>query len=309
MPTVSPARLAPDHLAPLLDDWRVSLAAKNRSPQTIKSYLTCANNLLRFLAAQGMPQTASGIAREHIEAFIVDRLENASDATAAKHYRSLQQLFKWLDEDGEIENSPMLKMSPPAVVDNPPDILTTEEVQKLLNACKGPTFEARRDLALITFLFDGGCRVGEIAGMKTIDYDRERKFVTVTGKGGRTRGIGTGAKTIEAFRRYERVRRSHPLANTTDAFWLGRKGPLSISGIEQLLNRRCKDVGLPRINPHRFRHTWAHNWQVAGGSETDMMAAAGWRSREMAARYARSAAGERAQNSQRALSAADRLLK
>lgn len=311
MPSPTPAtHAAPNPLLPLLDDWEISLDARRRSKATIVSYRRCALNMIAFFADNGMPLTAPDITRRHVEAFIAHLLNNTSSgANAAKHYRSLQQFFKWLDEsEGETPGgNPMAKMSPPKVIDKPPAVITDAEMKKLLAACKGNTFENRRDTALISFFYDTGCRVGEVVGMQMDDYDAMYKAVTVTGKGNRKRGIGTSAPVIEALRRYLRSRTAHPMAEQSKAFWLGRKGPLTVSGIAQLLERRCKAAGIDRIHPHQFRHTFAHNWSVNGGNETDLMNAAGWRSRDMLARYGRSAAGERAQEATRNLSGLDKL--
>ncbi len=93
--------VAVDDLALLLPDWRTHLRARNVAPSTIASYLRVGENLLVWLAEAGMPTTASGIAREHLEGFLAALTERVSPATVAKHYRSLQQLFRWLVEDGE----------------------------------------------------------------------------------------------------------------------------------------------------------------------------------------------------------------
>jgi site-specific recombinase XerD len=62
------------------------------------------------------------------------RARRPSPATVAKHYRSLQQLFKWLTEDGEIPRSPMERMSPPSVPEQPVPILTDDDLAALLAA-------------------------------------------------------------------------------------------------------------------------------------------------------------------------------
>jgi Phage integrase family len=74
--------------------------------------------------------------------------------------------------------------------------------------------------------------------------------------------------------------------------WLGRKGRMGTTGIQQMLRRRSREAHLDPINPHAFRHTYAYRWLSSGGSETDLLQLAGWRSRQMLSRYGASAATE-----------------
>lgn len=84
-------------------------------------------------------------------------LRRWSPATASTRYKQLQALYRWLEDEEEIAVNPMARMKPPVV---PEDAL-----RRLLGACAGKSFEARRDTAMITFLIDTGARRGEIAGL------------------------------------------------------------------------------------------------------------------------------------------------
>jgi len=288
-----------------LKAWTHSLKSRNRSDQTVRSYIESARMLGEFLGGADILKAST----LDIEKFIGHVLETRSASTAAVRYRSLQQLYRWAVKDQQIDTSPMAPMETPKVPEKPVPVVSMDELRRLLHACEGREFPELRDMALIRLMLEpGGMRRAEVGGLKVSDIDYETDLVYVVGKGSRPRAIPYGHKTGQAIARYLRARAAHPMAKRTDALWLGQRGALTDDGIAQVIERRCEIAGIPRIHPHQLRHTAAHLWLAeSGGDETSAMRLFGWKSRQMLQRYAASTADDRAHAAARRLGVGDKL--
>lgn len=277
------------------------LRLRNRSPRTIETYIETANQFLRFLGERGMPTEGASVRREHVEAYIEWLQAWATPGGVSVRYRSLQQFWNYLADEGECATHPMVKMSCPTVPEKEVPVLEPEEAYALLRDCEGTDFTRRRDMAIIRLFLDAGLRLAEMVSLKVSDLDLRTNTVFVEmGKGRKPRTAAYGDKTAQALERYLRIRAKHRHAGREE-LWLAPRGPLGRTGVAQMLWARSESAGIQKVHPHQLRHTAAHRAAKAGMQETDMMRLFGWRSSEMPKLYGASAAGERAVEAYRRL--------
>lgn len=277
----------------LLQSWDIAMRAERKSPRTIHIYLTQARAFMDWCTSMDSP---SRFDKRSVQAFLAAEFERGlSGNTVRTRYRGLRQLANWLHAEGETKTMVLAGVKQPQATSTPPDVLTGEEIAALLKACEGTRYYDRRDAACLRILIDTGARASEVVNLELGDVDLRAGTIRVTGKGDRVRVIPLGPASMRVLDRYIRARRQHRLAGTTDRLWIGERGPWTYDGMADALHERSVAAGVADFHPHRLRHTLAHRWLAAGGSETGLMDIAGWRSREMLERYGASARAERAQ--------------
>lgn len=293
-PSTPNLRAVAGNLEGYLASFERHLRLRNRSQRTIETYTETGRQFIRFVTERGMPTEGASIRREHVEAYVEWLQAWASPGGVSVRYRSLQQFFNYLADEGEVATHPMAKMHCPTVPEKEVPVLDAEDIGRLLKDAEGTDFTRRRDTALIRLFLDAGLRLAEMVALKTTDLDLRTNTVFVEmGKGRKPRTAAFGDRTAQALERYLRLRARHPRA-ASDALWLAPRGPLTRTGVAQMLWKRSESAGIGKVHPHQLRHTAAHRAARAGMQETDMMRLFGWRSSEMPKLYGASAAGERA---------------
>lgn len=314
----------------LLDSYQLALAAENKSPHTIRSYADSGELLISWARANATTDIAAWagdggtvLLRTFFAAELARKPTNRrqavmSPASVDVTYRSLRAWFNWIsrEEPAMLPVSPMGGVGRPVVPEGDKSPFTPREQAALLATCNGSSFADRRDYAIMSVFVDTGMRVSGCAGLQLRYYSDDSTEQTdirlkdhrllLRLKGGRIIRVPIGRKTTAACDRYSRIRATHPHADL-DAYWLSPLGAFSHWGIRQMLERRGKQAGVAGVFPHRFRGTFAHDWLLAGGSESDLMEICGWETRAMIEVYTRPLRQTRAGISHARLSPRDRI--
>ena len=294
---------SPD-LAGLLPSWELSLRAERKSPQTVKAY---GDGVRRFLSWCTEHERDAVLDRRTVNAFVNGLLEaGAEPATARSRQLAVRRFSAWLLDEGETDADTLVGLKAPKLDTKVVDPLSEKQLKALLVTCTGRELRERRDEAIIRFMVETGARAGEVVALGVTDIDLTIGTAIVRkGKGGKGRSVPFGPQTSRSIDRYLRVRRAHRLA-TTDQLWLGDRGKeFSYDALHKSLGERATRAGITDFRPHRLRHTAAHRWLAAGGSEGGLMAVAGWTRPDMLLRYTRAQASDRAAAEARTLNLGD----
>lgn len=293
-------------LARLAPSWLLSLRADRKSPATIKSYTDGVRQYVTWCDEQA----ADPLERSALRGWVTSLLDDgAAPATARARQLAVRRYSAWLVEEGEIGSDPFLGVKAPQLDTAVVEPLTDDELRALLATCNGrkdatdaDVFRNRRDEAILRLMVETGARAGEVVAIDRDDLRLLDGLATIRrGKGGKGRVVPIGPATVRALDRYMRARASHRLA-ADPALWLGDRGKrFSYDGLHKALKGRAEQAGVSGFHPHRLRHTAAHRWLAAGGSEGGLMAVAGWQRPDMLMRYTKAQASARAADEARRL--------
>jgi integrase/recombinase XerC len=236
---------------------------RNMSPETIRAYEKDLHQFIRFFAkGDGAPAAPAEISSLQVREYLAAlREKNYQKTTVVRKLATIRSFYKFLLKKGYTTQNPLLEIQTPKVDKRLPHFLAVEEVEKLLSAPQGTTFQSIRDRSILEVLYSTGLRVSELTALNVSDIDVTGEIIKARGKGRRERIMPIGKPALECVRKYIEVRAAVPRINESDpdALFLNRFGDrLSSRSIRKILDKYIRMTGLnEKTSPHTLRHSFA----------------------------------------------------
>ena len=232
---------------------------RNLAQNTLDAYLNDLGKLLRYISDNGLDaQTMTLEDLEHFSATLHDiGIQPVSQCRILSGVRSF---FKYLQLDGYRDDDPTELLESPQTGTHLPEVLSTEEVDRLEAAIDLSKWEGQRNKAIIEVLFSCGLRVSELVNLKISNIYFEEEFVRVIGKGSKERLVPISSKAIKEIRYWFMDRDILKIKKgEEDYVFLNRRGShLTRTMILIMLKRLAADAGIQKtISPHTLRHSFA----------------------------------------------------
>ena len=236
---------------------------KNLSENTTKSYERDLKKLNSFLIGLNL-STYSEISSETCSAWIGSLYsQNNNPRSIQRHLSSAKGFFRFLKKNNLIQSSTFELVTAPKSSNKLPDVLSPEDVEHLLNFKPSNMIEIR-DMAIVELMYSSGLRVSETVNINLNDFEEDKSFLRVLGKGSKTRLVPMGRYAVNAINEWLIEREK--ILNNTDALFLNSKGTrLTVRSVQLRLKKMALKQGLPPIHPHMLRHSFATHMLESSG--------------------------------------------
>ena len=251
-------------LCSLINDYLdFSENIKGLSENTINSYQRDLNKFSKFLEASGV-NDFENLTEEMCSAWIADLFQhNVSARSIQRHISSAKGFFNYLKKSGLVINSPFELINSPKSPSHLPNVLSPEEVSQLLNF-KPKNTQEKRDLAIIELIYSSGLRVSETINVNLGDFEDNKNFLRILGKGSKTRLVPVGRYAQNAINDWMIEREK--LATKDDSLFVNLRGKrITTRSVQERLKNIAIMQGLPPVNPHMLRHSFATHLLESSG--------------------------------------------
>src|SRR3989339_859643 len=251
-------------LPSLADRFIKHLESQEKSSFTIVAYKKDLEQFVGYLTTQEVSEIKE-VKRDHINGFINKLINDGyTKKSASRKLNSIRTFFRYLKNDGVIEQNPSLDVSHPKYIQSAPRIFSKLEYRALRDFAK----EEPRTYALVEILLQTGIKIGELAALKTEDIKESTIHISQYGKTP-TREIPLNKAIKKSIDDYLKER---SLQEANGHLFITRTGhPLLIRNIRQIISRCFREVGIEKATVNDFRNTFiAH--QLKNGASVEYIA-------------------------------------
>lgn len=230
------------------------------SPRTIEAYRRDVARLVEYARSKGVALPGD-ITSRLLREFVYHLKDlGLSPSSIRRNISAVRTYFKFLLADGAVARDPSERIETPKRWRTLPDVLTVDEVEKLLAAPTLDDTAAFRDRAMLELAYGAGLRVSEWISLGVRDVLLDEKLVRVFGKGSKERLVPIGRSAIGAVATYLaelRPRLEH--GGGKGILFLNARGePLTRMGAWKVLRKYVERAGITKhVSPHTLRHSFA----------------------------------------------------
>lgn len=239
------------------------------SVNTVAAYRRDLEAFARFLAARGVT-SAQEISEDHIVQFqLREKDRGLSGASVARALSAVRMFLRFLAAEGHIAGSAADNVEMPRRWRTLPDVLSVDEVDRLIAEPNGGSPLELRDRAILETLYSVGTRAQEVVDLKLESVNLEYRFIRCFGKGAKERLVPLGERCREAIGAYLKdVRPALDRGDRSLNLFLSRTGrKLSREMIWKIVRKYARRSGIAkRISPHTLRHSFATH-MLEGGAD------------------------------------------
>ena len=223
---------------------------RNYSANTIEAYRNDIAHLERYMRQEGL--TPESVTCAHLNHFAATLHEYGIGG--------VRSFFRYLLLEGYVEDDPSELLEWPTLGEHLPEVLTTEEIDRMEASIDLSKWEGQRNKAIIETLFSCGLRVSELTTLKMSDLFTDDNFIRIKGKGSKERLVPISAKAVKELKLWFLDRNLMKIKpGEEDYVFLNRRGAHLTRTMVFIMIRRCAaDAGIEKnVSPHTLRHSFA----------------------------------------------------
>lgn len=243
---------------------------KGLSSNSVEAYLSDIEKLIQFLEVSNNEKGPDELDREHLSAFLIWISEmGLSPRSQARILSGIKAFYRYLLLEDLIEQDPTALLEGPRLGSKLPEVLSVEEIDRMLERIDLSKPQGRRNKAMLETLYSCGLRVTELVQLHISGIFRAEGFIRVIGKGDKERLVPFSPRALKEIDLYLPDRSSLSIQpGNEDILFLNRRGKmLTRNMVFTIIRDLAKEAGIQKtVSPHTFRHSFATHL-VEGGAD------------------------------------------